>query len=313
MVGSILELTTITGYYMMPHITTKQPDRHCTEITNRFYEAAANRVNKKRHYLGMSSIGSQCERSLWYGFRGFTPNPLDGKTQLIFELGDHIEQIQINWLEKAGYRITNRQDTYSDHNGFFRGHPDGIIHGVTSKPHIYDAKSCNKKALEAIKKLGMKEAKPIYYAQAQMMMHYAELDRAIYIFTCKDNCELYAERFYYNKDEAQSLIDKAKRIITAETAPSKIHEETIDDELDFTCQWCNYNLICKYPEETIMSEKSCGTCYYMGWKQNTVQPHCKHPAHALPIKKWGVCCNDWLYLYHKEIIGKEKYPEKVKI
>jgi hypothetical protein len=270
------------------------------------YSITVNRQQKRRYYLGMSSIGSPCERALWFGFRGFTPKKTDGKSNMIFELGDHIEQIQIHWIEQAGYKITNRQDTYSDHNGYFKGHPDGIIHGLTSMPHAYDAKSCNKKALESLKKLGMKESKPTYYAQAQMMMHYSKTERAVYVFTCKDNCELYAERFYYNQLEAQSLIDKAHRIITAETMPLAVQD-------DFNCQWCNYNLLCNYPDEALMSDQMCGNCYYIGWKKNTVQPYCKHPNHALPIKKWGISCKDYLYIYHKEPVGKEIYPNKVEL
>lgn len=302
----------------MPAIPTTITDRPCIDLINAMYEASASwngqqysilikRQQKRRYYLGMSSIGQPCERALWFGFRGFTPKQTDGKANMIFEFGNHIEQIQIHWIEQAGYKITNRQDTYSDHNGYFKGHPDGIIHGLTSMTHAYDAKSCNKKALESLRKLGMKESKPIYYAQAQMMMHYSKTERAVYVFTCKDNCELYAERFYYNAEEAQALIDKAHRIITAENMP-----EAIDDynEDNFNCQWCNYKLLCFYPDEAIMADKMCGTCYYLGWKKDTVQPYCKHPKHPLPLKKWGICCPEYLYMYYKEPVGKEKYPDK---
>lgn len=305
----------------MSPLSTKPPDRPCIDLINRMYEASASwsgepynitvrRSNGKRRYLGMSGIGSACERALWYGFRGFTPKTLEGRTNMIFEFGDHIEQIQIHWLEQAGYKITNRQDTYSDHNGYFKGHPDGIIHGITSMPTVFDAKSCNKKALESLQKIGMKESKPTYYAQAQMMMHYSKTERAIYVFTCKDNCELYAERFYYNQEEAQGLIKKALRIITSDSMPEPI--DGFNDE-NFNCKWCDYNLLCFYPDEVLMADTTCGNCYYVGWKKNTVQPYCKHPAHTLPLKKWGISCPDYLYLYHKEIPGKEIYPKKAEI
>jgi len=305
----------------MSLISTPKIDRPCQDLINAMYEASASwdgkpyditvrRSNGKRRYLGMSGIGAPCERALWYGFRGFTPKPIEGKSNMIFEFGDHIEQIQIHWLEQAGYHITNRQDTYQEHNGYFRGHPDGIIHGVTSMSHAYDAKSCNKKALESLKKLGMKESKPTYYAQAQMMMHYSKTERAIYVFTCKDNCELYAERFYYNQEEAQGLIQKALRIIASEDTPPAIEGFNEDN---FNCKWCDYNLLCFYKEESLMSDKMCGTCYYLGWQKNSVQPCCKHPGHPLPLKKWGISCPDYLYLYYKEPVGKKKYPDKVDI
>jgi len=256
----------------------------------------------------MSGIGKSCERSLWYGFRGFDPAPLDGRARMIFELGDHIEQIQIHWLEAAGYRITDRQASYQDVGGFFRGHPDGIIHGVTHMPHAWDAKSINKKGMAALKKAGMQASKPIYYAQAQMMMHYSHCPRALYTFMCKDNSEWYAERFYYNPDDAHALIKKAWRIIISNDAPDRAFEQD-----SFDCQWCDYKLQCWYPEETILSDKTCGTCFYMGFKNGTCTPHCKHPKHPFHIKTWGTVCDDWLYMYHKEAPGKEKYPQKVEL
>ena len=288
-------------------------DRQCQELVNRVYEAASSwngkeykiavsNSNSKRRYLGMSGIGNPCKRALWYGFRGFDKAVTEGRTQMIFELGNHVEQIQIHWLEAAGYKITDRQATYEDHNGFFKGHPDGIIHGITQKPHVWDAKSINKKGMEVLKKLGMEKAKPVYYDQAQMMMHYSGCERAIYTFMCKDNCEWYAERFYYNPDESQKLIKKALQIITSEDVP--------EDKDDMYCQWCDYRLHCQYPEETILSEKTCGTCYYFGFKKGTSNPICKHPSHPLEIKTWGICCADWLHIHYKELPGKEKYPQK---
>ncbi len=302
----------------MPKLPTIT-DKPCQDLLNRVYEAAASWdgtpytvsttcSSGKRRYLGMSGIGHPCERSLWYGFRSFTPAPLDGRVKMIFELGDHVEQIQIHWLQAAGFEITNKQDSYHDHNGYFRGHPDGIIHGVTNKPHAWDAKSINKKGFDSLKKIGMQKSKPIYYAQAQMMMHYSGCDRAIYTFQCKDNSEWYAERFYYNQELAQSLIEKAHRIISSNYAPDRAF-----DEDNFQCDWCNYKLQCYYPKENILSEQVCGNCYYMGFKKNTCQAHCKHPSHTVRIKTWGIKCDDWLYMYFKETPGKEKYPQKATI
>jgi len=301
----------------MPAIPNQIKDRACQDLINRVYEAASSWDgsaytvhttcrNGKRRYLGMSGIGKECYRALWYGFRGFDPVSLEGRTRMIFELGDHIEQIQIHWLEAAGYRITDRQASYSDHNGFFRGHPDGIIHGVTKDPHVWDAKSINKKGMEALKKAGMKASKPIYYAQAQMMMHYSGYSRALYTFMCKDNSEWYAERFYYNEEHAIDLILKAKNIITSNGPHIRPFEH---DSLE--CQWCDFKLQCYYPEETILSEKTCGTCFYMGWKPGTVKPYCHHPNHPFHIKTWGISCEDWLYMFHKEAKGREKHPDKV--
>ncbi len=126
----------------MGRIPIKRMDRECQELVNRVYEAYASdkgnpytitTTNKPRYYLGMSGIGRPCKRALWYGFRGFTPKPFEGRVKGLFELGYHIEHIQSYWMERAGYSITNKQASYQDHEGYFKGHPDGIIKGISIK------------------------------------------------------------------------------------------------------------------------------------------------------------------------------------
>jgi len=194
-------------------------DRPALRLVNEVYEAAARHtddftisVTHSRHrgrYLGMSQIGRPCARDIWYSFRSAPTKPKDGRMLQLFNVGDYVEQMQIFWLEQAGYEITDRQADFSDHNGFFRGHPDGLIHGVTQRPHAWDGKSANAKKFDAVKKFGVQKIYPVYFCQAQMMMHYSHTDRAIYTFTNKNNSEWYAERFYYSKTAALALIDRA--------------------------------------------------------------------------------------------------------
>ncbi|MBU0991825.1 MAG: hypothetical protein KJ737_04955, partial [Proteobacteria bacterium] len=112
----------------------------------------------------------------------------------------------------------------------------------------------------------------------QCYMGYSGLERALVIVQCKDNSEIYTERIYFIKPDFEALHRRAYDIITANSPPDKI-----DD--DFECTWCNYRTTCLYPEEAIMEDQYCGTCYYMGFKG--LKSTCRHPNHPYPIPLHG--------------------------
>jgi len=211
-------------------------DRIAEQLVYSIYEAATKAEDKPRNYLGMSEIGGHCDRALWYSFNKYEYEPLDGRVLMLFHLGDLIEQELIRLLQSAGYRITDTQLAFSDFDNKFSGHCDGIIHGVTKEPHIFEAKSANKRRFETIKKKGVRAVAPEYYCQCQCYMGYAKLNRAIIVVYCKDTSEVYAERFDFNQADFDALRLRAKNIIEAQAAP----ERDISDR----CKWCRYKNIC---------------------------------------------------------------------
>ena len=278
------------------------------KIAMDMYEAAARsrKADGPRHYLGMSEIGKKCSRSLWYGFRGFPAMEIDGRAIMIFRFGDRIESEVVYWLKQAGYMVEGTQTAFNDHNGLFCGHCDGIIHGVTSRAHILEVKSCNDRKFAAFKQSGVKAVYPVYYAQCQCYMGYAGLDRALMVIQNKNTSEIYTERLYFSKDDFQAFRDRAASIISANDIPGPINDA-------FECKWCNHRIICKTPEAAIMSEQQCGTCFYLKFKTGTCEPWCSHPGHTSKINTWGLSCPDWFYLWGKEMPGKEQHPDKAEI
>jgi hypothetical protein len=97
----------------------------------------------------MSAIGDNCARKLWLSFRGYTPLPLDGRVLMLFRFGDRVEEEIIYHLRLAGYSVEGQQESFADHDGWFKGHADGIIHGVTRQQHILEIKSCNANKFKA--------------------------------------------------------------------------------------------------------------------------------------------------------------------
>ncbi len=275
--------------------TLPQPDT----IANEIFEAASKRREEARGYLGMSSIGDPCERKLWYMFRGFTPVPLEGRALMIFELGKRIEDIVLEYLSGSGYRIEATQAVFEDFNGLFRGHCDGVIHGITQRPHILEIKSANRKKFDMFKADGVQKTYPVYWAQVQCYMGYAGLERAIVVVYCKDNSDIYSERIHFNRHEFEELRRKAYRIIIADDAPGKAFtQESLE------CRYCDYRILCWNPTEHIQTVGQCKNCVWLRW--DGLSSLCSHRNHSFPVRHLDRKCDDWsLALFTKTPFIKE--------
>ena len=268
-------------------------DRAALRVKEELYNAAAESRTSGRYYLGMSEIGGPCDRALWFSFRGFPSAQIDGRVIMLFRFGDRIEEEIIYWLHQAGYQVDGQQASFSDHAGLFRGHCDGVVHGITDMPHILECKSCNKRSFDAFQRTGVRATQPKYYAQAQCYMGYAGHSRALVAIQCKDDSALYLERLYFNETGFLAMCGRAYIIITANTVPLRSFE------YDSTfCQWCSYRSACWHPEETIMTRQICGNCRYLHFKG--LIKMCRHPDHVVEIVQWGINCPDWVEITSKD-------------
>lgn len=221
----------------------------------------AKRKNGHRPHLGGSQIGNECERSLWYQFRHAWSPEFEGRQLRLFETGDREEERLIENLRAIGVTVwardpeSGRQFSYSADYGHFSLSLDGVIEGIkeSSKPHTFEAKTMNVKNFADCKSKGVQASKPVYWAQCQVGMHLAQLERCLFLAVCKDTDEIYMERIKYDAAEAMMLMAKAERVIFAETPPAKIS----NDPSFFKCRFCAYKPVChgcKIPEV------NCRTC-----------------------------------------------------
>ena len=104
----------------------------------------------EQHYLALqtpvddenlrcSSIGNECERSLWYGLRWVSPlKRHDGRQERLFQTGHREELRIIEDLRAIGCNVSSRdpntgnQWTVSFLGGIIQGSTDGQIVGVPS-------------------------------------------------------------------------------------------------------------------------------------------------------------------------------------
>lgn len=237
---------------------------------------AANRNSWRRLHLGASQIGEDCQRLLWYSFRWCGEPKFDGRMYRLFDTGYNQEKRIITDLRQIGITVydlhpnTGRQIHYEEYGGHFACNLDGVILGLHASPktwHILECKSANTKNFNTLKKSGVAVANPKHYAQVQVCMAMAKLDRGYYISVCKDTDEIYAERIHLDKLFAKNLIECAGEIIFRDTPPTRISE----NPESLYCKWCEYSDICHNHKLPLVS---CRTC-----------------AHAYPSKDGSWVCN----------------------
>lgn len=227
---------------------------------------------KPRLYLGMSQIGEDCQRKLYYSFRIAKQKPMEAQGIRATEDGFLQEDIMARFLSNVpGIELYTRDPENPtkqiefllllDH---FRGHADGIIKGILESPktwHIWEHKSVNLKKLGNLIKLraekGEKEAlyhwDIIYYAQAQIYMHCSQLNRHYLTVTSPGGRDYISVRTEYNRKYAESIIEKAKNIIFGNTIPAKLGER----RESYACKFCAYIPVCHDHE---FPDKNCKTC-----------------------------------------------------
>jgi len=245
-----------------------------TAILHTTYNAVENRqiVKPGRSYLGMSSIGKECSRALWYQWRWAYPVILTPRSLRLFERGDMEEERIVRDLKNAGifcYRVDEQgneheitgeigeeQEEVAHFTGHCLGHLDGRARNIPEAPktdHLLEMKTMAEKYFKALVKSGVQETFPEYYAQMQIYMYYTGLKRALFVATNKNTEERWYERVHYDPAVGNMLNRKILDILTAEEPPKRI-SETPDF---FKCRWCAGRDVCFGTKE---HQHNCRTC-----------------------------------------------------
>lgn len=218
-----------------------------------------------RPYLGMSQIGNPDERMLWLNFRWcLPPNSFEPRVSRILDLGQHLEDIIVDYLKKTqGFEVfekdkKGKQYTASLLGDHFSGHIDGVIKGLPAlkSPAILEIKTANDKRFNNLTSEGSYERWSMEYeAQVHCYMGAFKLDKCLALVYNKNNSDIYTE--VINKDEEifQSMLAKARRIITSENPPESLVPET---------DWRIKNLAKEsrdvYMQRAYPQEKNCRNC-----------------------------------------------------
>ena len=216
-----------------------------------------NQDRRKRDYLGASLIGNPCSRQIWYTYNGYPRKDFEPETLLRFEDGHRSEELtaqrlrMVKGIELHTHKPDGTQYGFVDLGGKFKGHVDGLIRGLLDAPktpHVWENKSCGQKKFNEFQKCltehgskgALKHWNANYYIQAQLYMHYFNMDRHYMTVGLAGGTDYLACRTEYDEVVALMAIDKAKKIIEATDAPLRISEKPDY----YICSWCDFKDIC---------------------------------------------------------------------
>lgn len=285
---------------------------HLHETIDLAYEQ--DHAQQQRSHLGISTIGKQCARALWYGLHHCTTVQHDGRKLRLFARGHAEEQTMINNLRTAGWRVmpvdprTNRQWSVQDpDNALFYGSLDAICVSPAddeidqiepSTPYVFDFKTMNKSNFNAFVKHGLFSAHPHYWYQLQCYMGFSDqlgkpIKQAVLLAVCKDDDRLFSEVVLFDQNAFEFCRQKADMITNATQPPMKSE--------GMYCKWCDHADVCG---GNVLPDVTCRTCGHYSITTNK----CDMGYTPAP-------CADHLYLpalvggdvvqYHKELKALE--------
>jgi hypothetical protein len=225
---------------------------------------------------------SEC---LYYGpeedCKGGYVNNVEG----IYEFETKAKELGI-WLDKG-----KRQIRISSCKGHFGGSCDALC----SLPKHYDipenvifldefkTQTIGKKGdkFDKLVKEGVKQNKPIHWAQQCTYGYKLNINYGIYMSVCKNDDDLHIEVVKLDHFLGESLERKAEMIIFSETPPTGVS----CSPSYFECNWCDFKGICYGSEQPL---KNCRSCKHAKPTEEATWT-CEHygviPKEVIPLKQ----------------------------
>ena len=214
-----------------------------------------NQRQQPRDYLGGSRVGEPCARKLVYEISHTAKDPgrdFDGGILRIFDAGHQFETLSIRWLRQAGFDLRDRgvdgeQFGFVAAGGRLRGHADGVIVAGPDVgirwPALFEHKFLGAKSWSDLVKRGLRQSKPVYFAQVQLYMAYFNLEVALLTALNRDSLALHHEVVPFDPAEAQRLSDRAVDILQAAAAGELPPRIAVNADF-YLCRFCPYATRC---------------------------------------------------------------------
>lgn len=250
--------------------------------------------------MGCSMLGESCERKLWLSFRWATPESFPGRILRLFRRGQMEEETVVSDLRAAGCHVTDTGESQSrvDFGCHVSGSIDGIIKsGVPespAKPHVLEIKTHSLKSFNELVAKGVQLAKPLHWAQMQVYMLGAKVDRALYYAVCKDDDRIYTERVRLCEESAKAYIDRGQRIALTERMPEPI---TGASPAWYQCKFCSSYDFCHKTKTT--TQANCRTCSHSTPKEDGTW-HCARWDDAIPTEAQHSGCSS--HVFHPDLV-----------
>lgn len=215
-----------------------------------------SKPQEPRGYLSLSSIGTPCQRKLWYKINQTNDaEKLKPNTLLKFFFGDMIEELALTIAKAAGHDVQGMQDRLDVHG--IKGHRDAVIDGMT-----VDVKSASPYAFKKFKEGNLREDDPFGYISQLSSYVYAAKDDPLvtnktagaFLVIDKVNGHICLDVYDFEeelKTKEQEMLDTKKMVagpIPEDRIPPVPQSKTSPNtKLDMTCSYCEFRKVC-WPE-----------------------------------------------------------------
>jgi hypothetical protein len=222
-------------------------------------KVAEDRFSKKqepRGYLSLSSLGTPCNRKLWYKINQTQDSePLTAETLGTFFYGDLLEALILSLAIAAGHRVEGMQDRVSV--GGIKGHRDAVIDGVT-----VDVKSASKQGFEKFRQHNLREDDPFgYISQLSSYVAAGKYDPLVkdktqgaFLVVQKDRFKLCLDTYDFTEevDNKGKEIEAIKAMVAGPIPEGRIppvpqSKTSPNTKLSTTCGYCEFRQVC-WPE-----------------------------------------------------------------
>ena len=215
----------------------------------------------RRGYLGISQLGVECDRALWYGFHWASFEKFDAQKLRLFARGHKEEERFIEWLKPICEELlplnpkTGKQWKVTAHNDIMAGHMDGVCK-IDGEWYLLEFKTHGDKSFKELLKLkSVRAVKPVHYSQTQQYMHLAKLKAALYFGINKNTDEIYIEVLPYDADYAIIDFHRGLDCILDKDGTSSVRIS--EAQSWWQCNMCNYKPVCKGGK---LPDRNCRTC-----------------------------------------------------
>jgi hypothetical protein len=232
-------------------------------ITHYFSESMADlaktrfmEVQRPRNYLSLSSVGTHCDRKLWYKVNGCdVAEELPASAIMKFFFGDMIEVLTLSLAMAAGHTVTGMQSRLNVHG--IKGSRDAVIDGVT-----VDVKSASTFSFKKFKDGSLRDNDPFGYISQLSSYVYGGKDdnlvehktKGAFLVVDKTLGNICLDVYDFTDDMAnkENEMDKARALVAGPIPEYRIppvpqSKTSPNMKLAMACSYCEFKKAC-YPE-----------------------------------------------------------------
>jgi hypothetical protein len=220
-----------------------------SQALNELIERAEPPSENTRHYLGASSIGSECLRRIQFDWWVDPVHP--SRTKDIFARGHFFEEVMRRHLKRVGFEFAPQERLeFVAAGGLFRGHADGLLLAGPVLPDLrypclWECKCLRARGWKAIERDGLVGLYDVYAAQVAVYQAYLDATDHPALFTVVNADDASRLHFLlpFDAERAQAWSDRAVVVIEA-TRAGELLERVTDNPDDWRCKMCSHRERC---------------------------------------------------------------------